>query len=49
MKSFEQLKNLKTGRVPYLGLEQTIHVIKRQINLVRQVPLKGRLQLNVVR
>jgi hypothetical protein len=36
IKSFEQLKNLKTGRVPYLGLELTIHIIKSQIHLVRQ-------------
>jgi hypothetical protein len=25
IKSFEQLKNLKTGRVPYLGLDHTCH------------------------
>jgi hypothetical protein len=29
-------ENLKTGRVPYLGLELTIYVIKSQIHLVRQ-------------
>ncbi len=29
-------KNLKTGCVPYLGLELTMHVIKRKIHLVRQ-------------
>ncbi len=32
----EHLKNFKTGRVPYLGLELTMHVIKSQIHLVRQ-------------
>jgi hypothetical protein len=30
------LKKFKTGRVPYLGLELTMHVIKSQINLVRR-------------
>jgi hypothetical protein len=30
------LKNLKTGRVPYLGLELTMHVLKSQNHLVRQ-------------
>ncbi len=29
-------KNCKTGRVPYLGLELTMHVIKSQIYLVRR-------------
>jgi hypothetical protein len=29
-------KKIKTGRVPYLGLEVTMHVIKSQIHLVRQ-------------
>jgi hypothetical protein len=29
-------KNLKNVRVPYLGLELTMHVIKSQIHLVRQ-------------
>jgi hypothetical protein len=28
IKSLVQPKILKTGRVPYLGLEQTIHVIR---------------------
>jgi hypothetical protein len=32
----EHLKYLKTGRVPYLGLELTMHIIKSQIYLVRQ-------------
>ncbi len=31
IKSLELLKNLKTGRVPYLGLELTIHALKSQI------------------
>jgi hypothetical protein len=32
----KHLKNLIAGRVPYLGLELTMHVIKSQIHLVRQ-------------
>ncbi len=36
IKSFEHLKNFKTGRGPYLGLELTIHILKSQIHLVRQ-------------
>jgi len=36
IKSLEHLKNLKTGHVPHLGLELTMHVIKSQIYLVRQ-------------
>jgi hypothetical protein len=36
IKSLEHLKNVKTGRVPYLGLELTMHVIESQIHLVRQ-------------
>ncbi len=39
IKSFEQLKNLKTCFVPYLGLELTIHAIKSLIHLVRQQSL----------
>ncbi len=35
-KSLEPLKNLKTGRVPYLGLELSIHIIKSLIHLVRE-------------
>jgi hypothetical protein len=35
-KSLEHLKNLKTGLVPYLGLELTVYVIKSQIHLVSQ-------------
>ncbi len=27
---------LKTGRAPFIGLELTMHVLKRQIHLVRQ-------------
>ncbi len=30
------IKYLKSGRVPYLGLELTMHVIENQIHLVRQ-------------
>jgi hypothetical protein len=29
IKSLKHLKNLKTGRVPYLGLELTMHVLKK--------------------
>jgi hypothetical protein len=29
-------KILKTGRVPYMSLELTIHALKSQIHLVRQ-------------
>jgi hypothetical protein len=36
------MEHLKTGRVPYLGLELTIHVIKSQIHLVRQSLFKRR-------
>jgi hypothetical protein len=36
IKSLEHQKYLKTGRVPYLGLELTMHVLKRQIHHVRQ-------------
>ncbi len=36
LKSLEHLKNLKTVRVPYLGLELAMLVIKSQILLVRQ-------------
>jgi len=36
IKSLKRLKKLKTGRIPYLGLELTMHVIKSQIYLVRQ-------------
>jgi hypothetical protein len=36
IKSLEHLKILKTGRVLYFGIELIIHVIKRQIHLVRQ-------------
>jgi hypothetical protein len=36
IESFEYLKNLNTGRVPFLGLELTMHVLKSQIKLVRQ-------------
>jgi hypothetical protein len=36
LKSLEHLKNLKTVRVPYLGLELTMHVLKSQIHLVRK-------------
>ncbi len=35
-KIIEAPKNLKTGRVPNLGLELTMHVLKSQIHLVRQ-------------
>ncbi len=38
MKSLDHLKNLKTGRIPYLGLELTMHVLKSQIRLLRQSP-----------
>ncbi len=36
IKSLEHLQNFKTGRVPYLGLELTMHVLKSQVHLVRQ-------------
>jgi hypothetical protein len=36
IKSLEHLKNLKTGRVPYLALELIMHVLKSQIHLFRQ-------------
>ncbi len=36
MESLEHQNNLKTGRVLYLELELTMHVIKSQIHLVRQ-------------
>jgi hypothetical protein len=36
VKSLEHLKDLKTGRVPYLGLELIMHIIKSQIHLVRR-------------
>ncbi len=36
IKSLKHQKNLKTGRLPNLGLELTMHVIKSQIHLVRQ-------------
>ncbi len=36
LKPLENLKNWKTGRVPYLGLELAIHVVRSQIHLVRQ-------------
>ena len=36
IKSLEHLKNLITGRVPYLDLELTMHVLKSQTLLVRQ-------------
>ncbi len=36
IKSLEHLKNLKTARFLYLGLELTMHVLKSQIHLVRQ-------------
>ncbi len=32
----EAAKKLKTGRVPYLGLELAMHGLKSQIHLVRQ-------------
>jgi hypothetical protein len=37
----EQVRNLKNGLVPYLGLEITIHVIKSKILLVRQSPMEN--------
>ncbi len=36
IKSLEQLKNIKNGPVPYLGLELSIRVTKSQIHRVRQ-------------
>jgi hypothetical protein len=36
LKSLEHLKNLKTGHVPCLGLELTMHDIKNHIHFVRQ-------------
>ncbi len=36
LKSLEHLKNFSTVRVPYLGLELTMHVLKSQIHLVRK-------------
>jgi hypothetical protein len=33
IKSLEPLKNLKTGRIPYLDLEPTMHVLKSQTHL----------------
>ncbi len=36
IKSLQYIKYLKTGRVTYLGLEPTMHVIECQIHLVRQ-------------
>jgi hypothetical protein len=36
IKSLEHQQNLKTCRIPYLGLELTMHVIKNQIHPVRQ-------------
>jgi hypothetical protein len=30
------MKNLEAGRVPYLSLQLTIHIIKIKIHLVRQ-------------
>jgi hypothetical protein len=37
IKSLEHQKNLKTGRILYLGLELAMHVLKSQIHLhVRQ-------------
>ncbi len=36
IKSLENLKNIKTVRVPYLSLELTMYVLKSQIHLVRQ-------------
>jgi hypothetical protein len=36
IKSLEHQKNVTTGRVPYLGLELTMHVLKSQIHLARQ-------------
>ena len=36
IKSLEHLKNLKTDRLPYLGLELTMHLHNSQIYLVRQ-------------
>jgi len=36
IKALEQQKKLKTCRVPQLGLEQTMYVIKSQIHPVRQ-------------
>jgi hypothetical protein len=32
----EHPKKFRTGRIPYLGLELTMNVIKSQIHLVRQ-------------
>ncbi len=40
IKSLEHLKNLKTGRVLYLGLELTTHVLKSQIHLSWDSPFK---------
>jgi hypothetical protein len=45
--SFEQLKDLKTGRVPYLGLELTRHAIKSQIHLVGQSLKKAQLSVQI--
>jgi hypothetical protein len=36
IKSLEHLKNLKTGRILFIGLELTMHVLKSQIHLARQ-------------
>jgi hypothetical protein len=36
IKSLKHLKKFKIGRVPYLGLELTMNVIKSQIHLVKQ-------------
>jgi hypothetical protein len=33
VKSLQHIKNFEAGRVPYLGLELTIHIMKIKIHL----------------
>jgi hypothetical protein len=36
--TLKSVEHLKTGRVPFLGLELAMHGLKRQIHLVKQSP-----------
>jgi hypothetical protein len=48
IKAFELLKNVKTGRAPYLGLEWIMHAIKKPNPSRGTFPLKPNLQKRVL-